>query len=55
MNQKTIKKLKKIINYNKEDEAQKRVFNRLKRQYSKLTSRAKPIFLDKLTKTYDNT
>lgn len=55
MNQKTIKTLKKIINYNKEDEAQKRVLNRLKSQYKKLSRGAKNIFLDKLMKTYDNT
>jgi len=54
MNQKTIKTLKKIINYNKEDATQKRVLNRLKTQYSKLSSGARNIFLDKLRKTYDN-
>jgi uncharacterized protein YpbB len=54
MNQKTIKKLKKIINYEKEDDTQKRLFKRLKKQYSNLSEKAKPIFLDKLTKMYNN-
>lgn len=54
MNQKKIKTLKKIINYDKEDSAQKRVLNRLKSQYSKLSAGARHIFLDKLRKTYDN-
>tara|TARA_B100001758_G_C18233283_1_gene516535 strand:- start:218 stop:382 length:165 start_codon:yes stop_codon:yes gene_type:complete len=54
MNQKTIKKLKKIINYEKEDETQKRLLNRLKKQYNDLSEKAKPIFLDKLTKMYNN-
>jgi len=54
MNQKTVKVLKKIINYEKGDPTQKRLFNRLKKQYSNLSENAKPIFLDKLRNMYDN-
>jgi hypothetical protein len=54
MNQKTIKELKKIINYDKSDPTQKRVLNRLKKQYSQLSSGARFIFVDKLKKMYNN-
>jgi hypothetical protein len=55
MNQKTIKEIKKIINYEKGDPAQKRVLNKLKKQYSNLSSGARRIFLDKLQNLYNNT
>ena len=55
MNQKIIKKLKKIINYEKGSPEQNRVLNRLKKQYSGLSSGARTIFLDKLEKMYNNT
>ncbi len=54
MNQKTIKELKKIINYDKSDPTQKRVLNRLKKQYSELSSGARFIFVDKLKNIYNN-
>ena len=54
MNQKTVKRLKKIINYEKGDETNKRLFNRLKKQYNGLSEGAKPIFLDKLENMYNN-
>jgi len=53
MNQKTIKELKKIIHYEKGDPSQERVLSRLKKQYKKLSSKAKPIFIQKLKKTYN--
>jgi len=55
MNQKAIKEIKKIINYEKGDPAQKRVLDKLKRQYSNLSSGARRIFLDKLQNLYNNT
>lgn len=55
MNQKIIKKLKKIINYENDSPEQNRVLKRLKKQYSGLSSGAKSIFLDKLQKMYNNT
>jgi len=54
MNQKKAKELKKIINYNKEDPTINRLFSKLKKQYNGLSRGAKPIFLDKLRKMYDN-
>ncbi len=54
MNSKKVKELKKIINFQKGDPSQKRLFNRLKKQYSKLSKDARPIFLDKLNETYNN-
>lgn len=54
MNNKIAKELKKIIGYNEQDPAQKRLFRRLKKQYKDLSSGARRIFLDKLAKTYDN-
>lgn len=53
MNQKAVKKLKKIINYEKGDPTSKRVFKRLKKQYTGLSDGAKPIFLEKLKETYN--
>ncbi len=54
MNQKTVKKLKKTINYEQEDDTSRRLFKRLKKQYSRLSEKAKPIFLDKLQDMYNN-
>ena len=54
MNQKTAKKLRQIIGYQPDSPEQKRHFKRLKKQYNKLSDGAKPIFLDKLAKIYDN-
>ncbi len=54
MNQKIAKEIKKIINFDKNDKAQKRVFNRLKKQYLGLSSGARRIFLDKLSNMYNN-
>ena len=54
MNQKTVKELKRIIGYTEDVPEQKRHFKRLKKQYMKLSEGAKPIFLDKLKKMYDN-
>lgn len=53
MNQKKVKELKKIINYEEDDPAIKRLFKRLKAQYNGLSSKAKPIFIEKLKKTYN--
>lgn len=54
MNQKIAKEIKKIINYDNNDKAQKRVFKRLKKQYLELSSGARRIFLDKLSNMYNN-
>jgi hypothetical protein len=54
VNSKIAKELKKIIGYNEEDASQKRLFRRLKKQYKGLSSGARRIFLDKLTKMYNN-
>tara|TARA_R100000008_G_scaffold45674_1_gene26826 strand:- start:1737 stop:1928 length:192 start_codon:yes stop_codon:yes gene_type:complete len=55
MNQKTVKKLRQIIGYQADSPEQKRHFKRLKKQYNKLSEEAKPLFLEKLAKIYDNT
>lgn len=54
MNQKTIKELKKIINYEKGDASQSRLLSRLKKQYNELSSGARPIFIKKLKDMYNN-
>lgn len=54
MNQKTIKELKKIINYEKGDSSQTRLLSRLKKQYKGLSAGARPIFIQKLKDMYNN-
>ena len=54
LNKSSIKELKKIIGYNSDTPELKKHFKRLKKQYSSLSTAAKPIFLDKLRKIYDN-
>jgi len=54
VNQSTAKQLKKIIGYNKEVPEQRRHYKRLKKEYIKLSTGARIIFLDKLNKMYDN-
>lgn len=54
MNSSKIKELKKIINFQEGDPSQKRLLQRLKKQYKELSSGAKSIFIDKLKKMYNN-
>jgi hypothetical protein len=54
MNQKISKEIKRIINYESSDPAQRRVFKKLKKQYLALSSGARRIFLDKLSNMYNN-
>jgi hypothetical protein len=54
MNQKTIKELKKIINYEKGEPSQTRLLSRLKKQYKGLSTGARPIFIKKLKDMYNN-
>lgn len=54
MNQKTVKELKKIINFDKSIPSQRRLLSKLKVQYSNLSWGAKPIFLEKLRDIYNN-
>lgn len=54
MNQKTIKDLKKTINYDKSDPSQNRLLSRLKKQYKGLSAGARPIFIKKLKDMYNN-
>jgi len=53
VNQKTVKKLKKIIGYQPESPEMKRHLNRLKIQYSQLSHEAKPLFIASLKKMYE--
>ena len=44
MNNRTAKKIRSIVGNN--DEISRRVYRRLKKQYNKLSEKAKPIFLE---------
>jgi len=53
MSQKTVKKIKKIIKYNKEDQVHKRVFRRLYTEYKKLPEEKRNRFLKELEAQFD--
>jgi len=52
MNQKTAKKIRKILNFDPKfsDPTSKRVYSRAKKQYNQLSQGAKPLFLAELEK-----
>jgi hypothetical protein len=53
MNKKTCVELKRIIGYNEDTPTLRRHYKRLKKQYNKLSTEAKPLFLEKLRETYN--
>lgn len=55
MNNTVAKKIRKILNFdpNCSDETSKRVYSRAKKQYSKLSKGAKPLFLQELFNLYN--
>ena len=54
MNKAIAKEIRKIINYDPKlsDVTQKRVYSRAKKQYTKLSEGAKPLFLQELKNLY---
>ena len=56
MNATKAKQIRKILNFdpNFSDETSKRVYSRLKKQYTKLSKGAKPLFLAQLQKLHQS-
>tara|TARA_B100001027_G_scaffold151937_1_gene106678 strand:- start:703 stop:876 length:174 start_codon:yes stop_codon:yes gene_type:complete len=56
MNATKAKQIRKILNFdpNGSDETSKRVYSRLKKQYTKLSKGAKPLFLAQLQKLHQS-
>ena len=52
MNKQKCLELKRIIGYNEDTPTLKKHYKRLKKQYQSLSTAAKPLFLEKLRKTY---
>lgn len=55
MNSKAAKTIRDILNFNPNasDETSKRVYSRAKKQYNKLSKKAKPLFLQELQNLYN--
>jgi len=53
MSQKVVKKIKKIIKYNKEDQVHRRIFRRLHTEYKKLPEEKRGRFLNELESQFD--
>jgi hypothetical protein len=55
MNSKAAKTIRGILNFNPNasDETSKRVYSRAKKQYNKLSKKAKPLFLQELQNLYN--
>ena len=53
MSQKIIKKIKKIIKFNKEDKVHKRVFRRLYKEYKKLPEEKRNRFIQELEAQFE--
>ncbi len=53
MNKQKCLELKRIIGYNEDTPTLKKHYKRLKKQYKSLSPKAKPLFLEKLRKTYN--
>jgi len=53
MNQRAVKKLKKIIGYQRDDPVVKKHFKRLKKKYNSLLPPAREIFLKDLEQVYN--
>lgn len=53
MSQKIVKRIKSIINYNKEDDVHRRIFRRLHTEYKKLPEKKRNKFLKELEEQFD--